>query len=52
MAVTWVTYSPDFAQWKWTYWPGRTMTATGRIRLHLGSPSNLIAQADVEERWT
>src|SRR3977135_2221995 len=29
MAVTWVTYSPDFAQWKWGVPPGRTMTAPG-----------------------
>src|SRR2546430_4876393 len=29
MAVTWVTYSPDFAQWKWDVLPGRTMTLPG-----------------------
>src|SRR6476646_4366240 len=29
MAVTWVTYSPDFAQWKWDGLPGRTMTLPG-----------------------
>jgi hypothetical protein len=29
MAVTWVTYSPDFAQWKWGWPPGRTMTLPG-----------------------
>ena len=25
MAVTWVTYSLDFAQWKWDVSPGRTL---------------------------
>ena len=29
MAVTWVTYSPDFAQWKCQVSPGRTMTLPG-----------------------
>src|SRR5579872_3465444 len=29
IAVTCVTYSPDFAQWKWDVLPGRTTTAPG-----------------------
>ena len=29
MAVTWVTYSPDFAQWKCQVSPGRTTTLPG-----------------------
>src|SRR5438034_10957938 len=39
MAVTWVTYSPDFAQWKWDVLPGRTMTLPGGYASTL-SPSN------------
>jgi hypothetical protein len=48
MAVTWVTYSPDFAQWKWDVLPGRTMTLPGGYALTL-SPSNSSPQADVED---
>jgi len=29
IAVTCVTYSPDFAQWKWGVSPGRMITAPG-----------------------
>jgi hypothetical protein len=29
IAVTCVTYSPDFAQWKWGVLPGRMITAPG-----------------------
>jgi len=29
MAVTWVTYSPDFAQWKCQVSPGRIITLPG-----------------------
>ncbi|MGB2668779.1 MAG: hypothetical protein WAK48_32655, partial [Candidatus Acidiferrum sp.] len=29
IAVTCVTYSPDFAQWKWDVLPGRMTTAPG-----------------------
>src|SRR6266568_3818266 len=39
MAVTWVTYSPDFAQWKWDVLPGRTMTLPAGYASTL-SPSN------------
>ena len=39
MAVTWVTYSPDFAQWKWDVLPGRTITLPGGYASTL-SPSN------------
>jgi hypothetical protein len=39
MAVTWVTYSPDFAQWKWDVFPGRTMTLPGGYASTF-SPSN------------
>ena len=45
MAVTWVTYSPDFAQWKWDVLPGRT---AGWIRFDLVAVE-LIPQADVED---
>jgi hypothetical protein len=47
MAVTCVTYSPDFAQWKWDVLPGRMTTLPGGIRLHFIA-IKLIAEADVE----
>jgi len=47
MAVTWVTYSPDFAQWKCQVSPGITMTLAGWICLDLIVIES-IAEADVE----
>ena len=35
IAVTWVTYSPDFAQWEVERIPGQNDDGTGRICLHL-----------------
>jgi hypothetical protein len=46
MAVTWVTYSPDFAQWKWDVSPGRTITLPGGYATTFAV--ELLAQADVE----
>src|SRR5580704_11954934 len=45
MAVTWVTYSPDFAQWKCQVSPGRTTTLPGGYASTLLPP---FAQPDVE----
>ena len=48
MAVTCVTYSPDFAQWKCHVLPGRTTTLPGGCALR-SSGSNRVAQADVKD---
>ena len=47
MAVTWVMYSPDFAQWKWAVLPGRTMTLPGGYARHFIAVE-LVAPADIE----
>src|SRR6516162_5368948 len=39
IAVTCVTYSPDFAKWKWEVLPGSTITLAGGISLPSAVPA-------------
>lgn len=48
MAVTWVMYSPDFAQWKCEVFARQHDDAAGRIGLYLITIES-IAQADVKD---
>ena len=48
IAVTCVTYSPDFAQWKWGVLPGKNDHGAGRIGFQL-IRVEFVTQSDVKD---